>query len=144
MREKIREELGEAYSPYAGAQLNDTYKDLGYLLAVSPGKPEQAERVGKIIIEIADKLANEGATQDELTRALEPRLSELKKSLRQNSYWLGMVMARSQQQPYRIDWARNRDADYAAIKLNEINALAKQYLGKDNTFRFEIIPQEGD
>ena len=61
MREKLREELGEAYSPYAGAQLSDSYKGLGYLLAVSPGKPEQAERVGKIIIEIADKLAQEGA-----------------------------------------------------------------------------------
>ena len=142
MREKLREELGEAYSPYAGAQLSDSYKGLGYLLAVSPGKPEQAERVGKIIIEIADKLAQEGATQDELTRALEPRLSALKKSLRQNSYWLGTVMAQSQQQPYRLDWARERDADYAAINLAEINALAKQYLGKDNTLRFEIIPIE--
>ena len=143
MREKLREELGEAYSPYAGAQLSDTYKGLGYLLAVSPGKPEQAERVGKIIIEIADKLAREGATEDELTRALEPRLSELKKSLRQNSYWLGTVMSQSQQQAYRLDWARNRDADYAAINLAEINALAKQYLGQDNTLRFEIVPQEG-
>ena len=142
MREKIREELGEAYSPYAGFQPSDTYKDLGYLLAVSPGKPEQAERVGKIIIEIADKLAKEGATQDELTRALEPRLSELKKSLRQNSYWLSTVMSQSQEQPYRVDWARNRDADYANIKLDEINALAKQYLGQDNTIRFEIIPQQ--
>lgn len=142
MREKIREELGEAYSPYAGADLSDTYKNLGYLLAVSPGKPEQAERVGKIIIEIADKLAREGATQDELTRALEPRLSALKKSLRQNSYWLGTVMSQSQQQPYRLDWARNRDADYAAIKLEEINALAEQYLVESNAFRFEIIPQQ--
>ena len=140
MREKIREELGEAYSPYAGFQPSDTYKGLGYLLAVSPGKPEQAERVGKIIIEIADKLSKEGATQDELTRALEPRLSELKKSLRQNSYWLGTVMSQSQEQPYRLDWARKRDADYAAINLDEINTLARQYLGKDNTLRFEIIP----
>jgi len=51
-------------------------------------------------------------------------------------------MAQSQQQPYRLDWARERDADYAAINLAEINALAKQYLGKDNTLRFEIIPIE--
>lgn len=141
MREKIREELGEAYSPYAGFQPSDTYKDLGYLLAVSPGKPEQAERIGKLIIEIGHQLATDGATQDELDRAIAPRLSELKKSLRQNSYWLGTVMSQSQQQPYRLDWARTRDADYQAIALQEINALAKQYLGNNNTFRFEIIPQ---
>ncbi len=142
MREKIREELGEAYSPYAGFQPSDTFKDLGYMLAVSPGKPEQAEGVSKIIIEIGDKLAVEGCTQDELTRALEPKLSELKTTLRQNSYWLGTVMSQSQEQPYRLDWARQRDSDYKAITVEEINALAKQYLGKGNTFRFEIVPEE--
>ena len=142
MREKIREELGEAYSPYAGFQPSDTYHDLGYLMAVSAGKPEQAEPVGNMIIEIADKLALEGASQDELTRALEPRLSELKKSLRQNSYWLGTVMEQCQEQPYRLDWARTRDDDYASITLDEINTLAGKYLTKDNAFRFAITTEE--
>lgn len=141
MREKIREELGEAYSPYAGFQPSDAHPQLGYILALSPGKPEQAERVGKIIIEIADKLAREGATEDEFKRAVAPRLSELKKSLRQNSYWLSTVMSKSQAQPYRLDWARERDQDYKKMNLEEINALAKQYLGKENAFRFEIIPE---
>lgn len=141
MHEKIREELGEAYSPGAGFQPSDTFTGLGYMFAFSPGKPEQAERVGKIIIDIADKISKEGATQDELTRALEPRLSSLEKSLRDNSYWLGTVMSNSQEQPYRLDWARQRDADYKTVTLEEINALAKQFLGKDNTFRFEITPQ---
>lgn len=140
MREEIREKLGEAYSPYSGFQPSDTFKDLGYLLAVSPGKAEQAERVGKIIVSIGDKLAKEGATEDELRRALEPRLSELKTSLRKNSYWLGTVMAQSQEQPYRLEWASNRDADYAAITVDEINALAKRYLVAENAFRVEIVP----
>jgi len=142
MREKIREELGEAYSPYAGSQMNDTFTDLGFLVAVSAGKPEQSEPVGKLIIEIADKLANEGATQDELDRALAPRLSSLKQSLRQNSYWLNTVLSKSQEKPIQLDWARGRDADYKSIKLEEINALAKKYLFKENVFRFEIIPEQ--
>ena len=142
MREKIREDLGEAYSPYAGFQPSDVYEGLGYMMAVSAGKPEQAERVSKIIIEIGDKLAAEGCTQDELNRALAPRLSELKKTLRQNSHWLGTVMSKSQEQPFRLQWASERDEDYKNIKLEEINALAKQYLGKDNTFRVEIVPEQ--
>ncbi len=111
------------------------------MLAYSPGKPEQAEPVGKIIIEIAHKLALEGASQDELTRALAPKLSELKTSLRLNTYWLGTVMSHSQEQPYRLDWARARDTDYQAITIEEINTLAKKYLDKTNTIRFELIPQ---
>ncbi len=141
MREKIREELGEAYSPYSGFQSEDAYKDLGYLIAVSPGKPEQAERVGKLIVEIGQKLATEGATEDELKRALTPRLSMLEKSLRENSYWLSTVMSQSQEQPHRLTWARDREKDYANITLSEINALAKKYLAAKNTYRFEIIPQ---
>jgi len=125
MREEIREKLGEAYS---------------YIMAVSPGKAEQAERVGKLILEIGDKLAQEGVTEDELKRSLEPQLSRLKTSLRKNSYWLNTVMAQSQEQPHRLTWASERDADYAAITVDEINALAKKYLGKDNAIRVEIIP----
>lgn len=140
MREKIREELGEAYSPYAYVDTNDVYKDLGYLIAVSPGKPDQSEKVSKIIVEIGQKLAAEGATEDELQRALAPRLTMLKKSLRENSYWLGTVMSQSQEQPYRLDWARTREKDYASMTLPEINALAKKYLGNKNAYRFEIVP----
>ena len=140
MREKIREELGEAYSPYAYVDANDVYKELGFLIAVSPGKPEQSEKVGKTILEIGQKLADEGATEDELKRALAPRLTMLEKSLRENSYWLGTVMAQSQEQPYRLDWARTREKDYAAITLGEINALAKKYLGTKNAYRIEILP----
>ena len=140
MREEIREKLGEAYSPYSAFQPSDTYKDLGYLLAVSPGKADQAERVGKLIIQIGEKLAKDGITEDELKRALEPRMSSLKASLRDNNYWLSTVMAQSQAQPYRLDWASNRDADYAAITVEEINALANKYLGAKNTIRVEIVP----
>ncbi|BDS08782.1 peptidase M16 [Oceaniferula spumae] len=140
MREEIREKLGEAYSPYAGFQPSDVFNDLGYMLAVSPGKAEQAERVGKIIVEIGDKLATGNITEDELKRALEPKLSELKTSLRKNGYWLGTVMQQSQEQPYRLDWASERDEDYKSITAAELNALAKQYLGAKNAIRIEIVP----
>lgn len=140
MREKIREELGESYSPYAGSQADDTFQDLGFIVAISAGKPEQAKPIGKLIIEIAKELSTNGATQDELERAIAPTLSSLKQSLRQNNYWLNTVMAQSQEQPFRLDWSRNRDKDYASITLEEVNTLAKQYLTAENSYRFEIVP----
>ncbi len=140
LREKLREELGEAYSPGANFSGNDVFDDLGYVVAYSPGNPDQVDKVSKLMVEIAAELCEKGASQDELDRALQPRLSMLKKSLRNNGYWLGTVMGNSQRQPYRLDWARQRDADYAAITVDEINNLATRYLGRDNVFRFEIIP----
>ena len=49
-------------------------------------------------------------------------------------------MSQSQEQPYRLAWASNRDADYAAITVDELNSLAKKYLGSDNAIRIEIVP----
>lgn len=143
MRIKLREELGEAYSPGAGSSLSSTYKNVGHIMAYSPVKTKDIESVSGAIIELGDKLAKEGATQDELTRALTPRLGMLKKSKRSNDYWLGVV-SNSQSKPETLDWARGRDADYANIKLAEINELAKKYLSKERALNMQILPKQGE
>ncbi len=140
MRIKLREELGEAYSPRAHSKISDTYKNVGFIMAYSPVKPKDLENVSKVIVELGDKLAKEGLTQDELDRALTPRIGMLSKSIRQNSYWLGNVVAQSQTRPDILDWSRGRDADYKAITLAEINALAKKYLSQDRSLTMKIQP----
>jgi len=141
MRVKLREELGDAYSPYAYSDLSETYKNVGFIIANSSVKIEDMESVSKVLLELGDKLAAEGATQDELNRALTPRIGSLKKTLRSNSYWLGTVIAKSQTRPEHLDWSRERDADYASIKLDEINALAKQFLTRDRALNIKISPK---
>lgn len=142
MRVELREKLGEAYSPFARASLSQTFKNKGSIMAYSPGKPANTEKVGKIIVELANTLAKEGATQDELDRCLKPKFGLLEKSLRQNSYWLGTVMDRSQAYPDKIEAARSRDADYASITLEEINTLAKKFCLKENSARISISPSK--
>ena len=142
MRIKLREELGDAYSPRAGSDLSQTYKNVGFVMAYSPVKPADLDSVSKVLIELGDKLAKEGASQDELDRALTPKLGMLKKSLRDNGYWLGTVVAQSQTKPEHLDWCRTRDADYKAINLEEINALAKQFLSSDRSITVKIAPSK--
>ncbi len=90
---------------------------------------------------LADKMATDGVTKDELERALKPIQSGLKESLRDNGYWLGTVLGSSQEKPYKLDWARTRDADYGKVTVEELNALAKQYLTKKNALLYEIVPE---
>jgi zinc protease len=142
LREEIREKLGAAYSPYSGASGSDTFNDLGYIIAVSPGKPEDATRIGKLIREIGATFAAQGATADELDRAIKPVISGLQDSLRENSYWLGTVLSQSQEDPKRLDYARKRDEDYKSITLEEINALAAKYLTEPNSLRLEFQPKK--
>jgi zinc protease len=142
LREEIREKLGASYSPNAGASGSDALDDMGYLLTQSVGKPEDLEKLLNTMRELADQLAKEGATEDELDRALKPTLGQLEKTLRDNSYWLSTVMSQSQADPERIELARTRDEDYKSITLKEVNDLAKKYLAAENALLVTIKPEE--
>ncbi|MFT3991269.1 MAG: insulinase family protein [Luteolibacter sp.] len=142
LREEIREKLGASYSPDAGATGSEALKDYGYLIGQSIGKPEDLEKLLTTMRDLANELAEKGATQDELDRSLKPTLSMLDKTLRDNSYWSATVMSQSQLDPSRLDLARTRDADYRSITLEEINALAKKYLTANNALLVSIKPVE--
>ena len=142
LREEIREKLGSSYSPNAGADGSEALDDFGFIISQSIGKPEDLETLLNTMREEADQLATEGATDDELDRALKPTLGMLEKSLRDNNYWLNTVLSQSQADPSRLGLARNRDADYRSISLKEINALAKKHLAAENALLITIKPAE--
>jgi zinc protease len=140
LREEIREKLGASYSPNAGVSGSEALEDFGYLVGQSVGKPEDLDLLLKTMRDLADTLATEGATADELDRAIKPTLGELEQTLRQNSYWLGTVLSKSQQDPARLELARNREADYKSITLEEINELAKRYFKAESALLVSIKP----
>ncbi|MGJ8632599.1 MAG: M16 family metallopeptidase [Luteolibacter sp.] len=142
LREEIREKLGASYSPNAGASGSDALESFGYLIGQSIGKPEDIPLILETMERIATDLSENGATQDELDRALAPTLSSLRKSLRDNGYWLSTVLSQSQADPNRLDLARQRDEDYASINLEEVNALAKKYFAPTNLIKVSILPEE--
>ena len=142
LREEIREKLGASYSPNAGVSGSDALEGMGYIISESIGKPADVELLLNTMRDLADQLATQGATADELDRALKPTLSQLDKSLRDNQYWLATVMSESQSDPNRLELARTRDADYRSITLKEINTLAKKYLQAENALLVSIKPKE--
>ena len=143
LRKEMRENLGAAYSPGAGVDGNEAYVDFGYLMGQSVVQPEDIEELLEIMVDLADDLAENGASEDELDRSLNPLLGQLEQSLRDNGYWLNTVMSRSQLEPKRLDLARNRDEDYGSITLDEINDLAAAHLGRDHALRVRIRPAQG-
>jgi zinc protease len=126
IREEIREKLGASYSPNAGLEASDALENYGYIQAQSMGKPDDIPLILSSMESIATELSKNGASQEELDRALAPTLKSLEKTLRDNSYWLSTVLSQSQADPKRLDLARNREADYKSITLKEINKLAKK------------------
>jgi len=141
LRKKVREELGESYSPGAYHVPSDVYKDYGYLVAMVTLKPEQAAKVGEILLEIGNDLATGAIADDEFARARAPRLARLDQLRRDNSYWMSSVLQNAQEHPQRLDWARDILPDYESVTKEELEAFAKEYLGRDRAIIVGVAPE---
>lgn len=142
LRVKVREDIGGTYSPRAGSNASDTFPGYGYFGASIDIAPNDAEKMAKLVTEIADDLATHGVTADELERARLPLLTALKETLRNNGYWLSAVLFRAQEKPEVMDWARSRQADVESITTAELSEWAKKYLGRDRVSSAIIFPKE--
>ncbi len=91
-------------------------------------------------MDLGNDLATKGVTDDELTRAREPILTGIRESLRNNGYWGAAVLARAQEKPEVLDWARSRVADFEGITAAELSTLAGSYLGREHASRVTILP----
>jgi zinc protease len=140
LRLKVREELGDAYSPGAGSAASDVYPGYGYIQAGVSIDPPRARQVADIIVEIADELATAGVSEDQLERAKRPVMTSLRESARTNPYWLNSVLSRAQEKPEVLEWSRSRYADNEAITTADINALAREYLAASRASRVIVLP----
>ncbi len=140
LRVKVREELGDAYSPFAHHIASDVFTDYGYFFAFTEVDPSQTEKVAAVVAEIAKDLAAGNITEDELERAKKPLITQLEEARRQNRYWLGSVMASSQEYPQRLEWAQTFIPDHEAITLDELKELAAQYLSDGKAAEILIMP----
>jgi len=140
LRVKVREAIGGTYSPQAGSSSSDVFPGYGYLMASIDVAPDMAGKITELVLGIADELAKNGVTEDELVRAKQPALTALKESLRNNAYWLGSVLSRAQEKPEVLDWCRSRLADFESISTAELSALAKSYLPREHASRATVLP----
>lgn len=142
LRERIREELGQAYSPRSMHQASDTYDDFGFMMALVTCQPQHASKITEKVREIGRELAQEGIDADLHQRVMAPLRARLREQVRSNRYWLRQVLLPAHEYPQRLDWARTMQEDMASITKEEINQLAEKYLGEENALRVIVLPEE--
>jgi zinc protease len=126
LRLRLREK-GKAYSPYASISASEAYRGDGCLVAHAGVAPDGADGARDTMFAIAADLARDGVDPAIFTQVKEPAVRGLVAYRQKNEYWLGSVLARCQEQPFRLEWANGMEADYAAISAADLNALAKKY-----------------
>ncbi len=132
LRERIREKMGAAYSPYAFNHSYRAYKGYGLIQNNVLVDPRQADAIVREIVHIAADLGSEKSEPDEFKRVLDPILAHIKDLRRKNNYWLDNVLTGVTRHPGQLGWSRTIEKDYAAIKAGEIETLARLYLAPDN------------
>ncbi len=140
LRLKIRQELGETYSPVSYHVPSDTYTGYGYMTAMATLKPEQVAKVKPMFAQIGQAMIDGGITEDEFQRAREPMLQQLAQMRRDNGYWIKSVLRNCQEHPERLDWARSMVADIQGIKKEDMVQMAKKYLSAASCLTIGLIP----
>ena len=142
LRERIREKLGASYSPYAFNRASRAYDGYGIFQAYVSVAPHQTDTVLTEVNAIASDLAQGGVTDDELLRVVDPILTSIKELRQTNGYWLNNVMTGSYRHPQQLEWANNFLEDYAAVTVDELDALAATYLTDQRAAALIIEPEK--
>ena len=142
LRDRLREELGQAYSPHVSRFASEAYAGFGYLFAQAGVAPENVDAARDAVCAVAKRLAEEGVDQALLEQIKPPLIKNLAAQRQQNGYWLNQVLSRSQAQPFRFTWAENMEADFQAVTAAELSALAKQFLTAEPLIVIGVSPGE--
>ncbi len=131
LRLKIRQELGDSYSPASYHVPSDTFTGYGYMTAMATLKPDQvAQGQAHVSRHRAGAWSPRGSRTMSSSAPVAPMLEALTKMRRDNDYWLKRVLRNCQEQPRRLDWARSLVDDVKSATRDEMVALAKQFAGE--------------
>lgn len=140
LRLEVRERLGAAYSPGAGAEFSSVYKDNGAIYIQAMADPDKVETLVEACLATADTLAKEGATDEEVKRLTEPAINGLRDSIRTNGYWLD-GLSKALRRPGALDDMRSIQSWYENLKADQVNPWAEKFLGRERANVCVVNPE---
>lgn len=139
LTEKLREELGQAYSPSAGASNSRQYRDYGtFTLSVSVDVA-QADATRAAVEAVLAALRDAPPSADMIERARRPLLEDYDNALKDLGGWISLA-ARAQSDPERLDrWFASPDL-IRAITPEDLQATAAKWLASGSAVEVAVVP----
>lgn len=139
----IRAQMGESYSPSVRLSVNQEMKNAATISAISAGVKGNREKVSAAMDSILTGLGQgDSITQEDFDCAIRPIISSAEKSLRQNAFWCSSL-AGLQSDKEQLGLIRDLLSDLRSITLEEIQELAREVFGNDNTNFYFTMPEDG-
>jgi zinc protease len=140
LTDKLREELGQTYTPAVNASQSEVYVDYGTFTIAAPIDAAHVDEAREAMLEAVRSLIARPVSDDVLLRARQPMLEAYDSSLKSNAGWMNLV-ERAHRKPDRIERFTSGKARLAALTAADIQAVAAKYLGPDHRLEILVLPR---
>ena len=143
LKDNLREELGQAYSPYAGSSTSRIYRDYGTFLAGAGVDYALLDEARDAVIETITMLREAPIDDDLIQRARQPVLEGYDNALKTNGGWMGLVEDAQRRTEGLRRYLAGKDA-VMAVTGEQLQALAREYLDPDAAVQVLVVPKAED
>jgi len=140
--EKVRNEQGLTYSAHGDHAPSQAFPGFGFIYAIVDAPPAKAREVAEEMRNIGTAINRSGISADELERARNPLVNELKRLLQTNSYILSAIVSGSQENPEKLKRATTSVPELQAMTVADVDEVARKYLGPDAALPVVIMPRD--
>jgi zinc protease len=140
LRDLLREDLGATYGVNVGHSSLFPQRDYGYAAVTYGSSPENALRLGELVLKEIARLQGDGPSADDLGKAKEMARRELETAMRQNGFWQGWLRSAHQR---GLDPARvlQRAAEIDALTTDQVRDAIRHYFPADRHTEVTLLPE---
>ncbi|MCX8229345.1 MAG: insulinase family protein [Planctomycetota bacterium] len=140
LRLEVRERLGAAYSPGAQSDANAIYEGMGSVVIQAMADPDKVQILVDACKSVARDLYENGVTQEEVSRLVEPLLAGLRDAMRTNGWWLN-ILSDAQTHPDTLSNVRSVEAFFQNMSASDLSSYTKRYMNPANASILVVNPE---
>ena len=140
LTDRLREELGQTYSPGTSASQSRVYPGYGTFTINASVTPADLPEARDAMLAVIAQLRDAPVETDTLLRARAPQLEAYDNLLKTNGGWMGLV-DRAQTQPDRISRYTEGRALLEALTPADVQAMALRYLDPAQRLEIVVLPE---
>ncbi len=141
LTEKLREEEGNVYSPYANGSAGK-YPSPRYQFRIGFGcSPKNVEKLISLTLAEIEKIKLEGASKIDIEKYVNNQKLEFEKNLKSNDFWLGELVSMYQDND-DIKKILTEDKLLSKITVESTKNAANKYLSGKDLIRVVLLPED--
>ncbi|MBA3340028.1 MAG: insulinase family protein [Gemmatimonadaceae bacterium] len=139
--ETLREKMGGTYSPQLGASSMRIPRPQYSITAAFSSSPDNADALNRALFAVIDTIKSTGPSQADVDKVKETLIRTHETELKENGYWMGLIMSREQNGEPIASVLAPYDAMVKALSPAQIQEAARRYFDTKNYVKVVLLPE---